>query len=157
MINFEGLFFTKESYAFLKSLEKQKLPISSDIYHCTFKLFPDKNEVFSNLIGKEFEVEIIGYASDEMNSGFLINIPDELKEYYLNYDENMKLITPHITTSINYGAKNRNTQNLKFEKFNKSYKVKGIFGMNVRKNNKNVIIIDQKDIQCNFFKNKKYI
>ena len=154
MINFEGLFFTKESYALLKSLEKQKLPISSDIYHCTFKLFPDKNEVFSNLIGKEFEVEISGYASDEMNSGFLINIPDELKEYYLNYDENMKLITPHITTSINYGAKNRNTQNLKFERFDNSYKVKGIFGMNVRKNNKNVIIIDSKYIE---YKNyKKY-
>ena len=154
MINFEGLFFTKESYALLKSLEKQKLPISSDIYHCTFKLFPDKDEVFSNLIGKEFEVEISGYASDEMNSGFLINIPDELKEYYLNYDENMKLITPHITTSINYGAKNRNTQNLKFERFDNSYKVKGIFGMNVRKNNKNVIIIDSKYIE---YKNyKKY-
>lgn len=154
MINFEGLFFTKESYALLKSLEKQKLPISSDIYHCTFKLFPDKNEVFSNLIGKEFEVEIIGYASDEMNSGLLINIPDELKEYYLNYDENMKLITPHITTSINYGAKNRNTQNLKFERFDNSYKVKGIFGMNVRKNNKNVIIIDSKYIE---YKNYKKI
>ena len=154
MINFEGLFFTKESYALLKSLEKQKLPISSDIYHCTFKLFPDKDEVFSNLIGKEFEVEISGYASDEMNSGFLINIPDELKEYYLNYDENMKLITPHITTSINYGAKNRNTQNLKFEKFYNSYKVKGIFGMNVRKNNKNVIIIDSKYIE---YKNYKKI
>lgn len=154
MINFEGLFFTKESYALLKSLEKQKLPISSDIYHCTFKLFPDKDEVFSNLIGKEFEVEISGYASDEMNSGFLINIPDELKEYYLNYDENMKLITPHITTSINYGAKNRNTQNLKFERFDNSYKVKGIFGMNVRKNNKNVIIIDSKYIE---YKNYKKI
>lgn len=156
MINFEGLFFTKESYALLKSLEKQKLPISSDIYHCTFKLFPDKDEVFSNLIGKEFEVEIIGYASDEMNSGFLINIPDELKEYYINYDENMKLITPHITTSINYGAKNRNTQNLKFEKFNKSYKVKGIFGMNVRKNNKNVTIIDSKYIEYKNYKKYNY-
>lgn len=156
MINFEGLFFTKESYALLKSLEKQKLPISSDIYHCTFKLFPDKNEVFSNLIGKEFEVEIIGYASDEMNSGFLINIPDELKEYYLNYNENGKLITPHITTSINYGAKNRNTQNLKFERFDNSYKVKGIFGMNVRKNNKNVIIIDSKYIEYKNYKRYNY-
>lgn len=37
--------------------------------------------------GKSFEVYLISYANDCQNSGFEISFSDELKNYYINYNE----------------------------------------------------------------------
>ena len=49
--------------------------------------YGSKDELFNDIVGTEVNVLIIGYACDGQNSGFLIKIPEEYMEYYLNYDE----------------------------------------------------------------------
>ena len=37
-----------------------------------------------NIVGKEVEVIIVGYGSDGLNSGFAVEIPEELNKFYKN-------------------------------------------------------------------------
>lgn len=57
-------------------------------------------------------------------------LPDELKPYYINYDEQNPnvLKTPHITASLAKGAIPMNTKNLKFRPLEKPIKLTGKFG-----------------------------
>ena len=95
-------------------------------------------EIFNELVGKSFDVYIVGYANDGMNSGFEILLPEELKKYYINYDEQNPnvLKVPHITASLKEGAKASNTKNLKFEKLSKPVKVTGKFGFWIKEEDK---------------------
>ena len=47
-----------------------------------------------NIVGKEVEVIIVGYGSDGLNSGFAVEIPEELNEFYKNKS------VAHITVSL---------------------------------------------------------
>ena len=64
------------------------------------------------------------------NSGFEIELTEELKPYYINYDEiNTTILKkPHITASLSNEAEAVNTKNLNFIKLPQKYKVKGRFG-----------------------------
>ena len=122
MVKYEGLFFDKKEVELIHSLEKERLETINDEIHCTFKYKPSKDEIFNDIVGKEYEIEIIGYACDKMNSGFEVKLPEELNKYYL------RDAIPHITASLNKDAVGDNTKNLKFEKLDHSYKIKGRFG-----------------------------
>ena len=137
MLSYEGLFFDEEAIKIIKSLETVKLPIINDEIHCTFKYHPDEDEIFDELVGKEFEIELIGYGYDGQNSGFSLKLPDELLKYYINYDEgyNKKLKIPHITTSLSEGAKAENTKNLNFYLLKKPIKIIGKFGYWIKDKN----------------------
>ena len=137
MVRYEGIFFDDDTVDFIHSLEKNHLPIVNDEIHCTFKYHPEEDEIFDELVGSEIEVIIIGYGCDGNNSGFEIQLPDNIKEYYINYEENEpgKLKTPHITASLAVGAKALNTKNLKFEKLSIPYVVKGRFGYWIKEDN----------------------
>lgn len=138
MVKYEGLFFDKESIDIIKSLEKNKLEFINDEIHCTFKYKPNNNEIFNDIVGKEFEVYLVGYGSDGMNSGFEIELPKELLKYYINYEEDgSKLKIPHITASISKDAKSNNTKNLKFIPLPRKYKVKCKFGFSIIDDNEN--------------------
>ena len=128
MLNYEGIFLDEKSIKLIQVIEECKLELTNDILHCTFKYKPSKDEIFNDIVGKEFELYLVGYGNDGMNSGFEVVLPYELKEYYLNYDENGTLKTPHITTSLAKGAKAVNTANLEFKKLNNPVKVTGKFG-----------------------------
>lgn len=130
MIIYEAIFFDKETVELIHSLEEKPLPILSEDVHCTFKFRPKKNEIFNDLVGKEIEVTLTGYASDGMNSGFKLQLPEDIMKYYINYDEKnpTKLKVPHITTSLGIGATPMNTKDLKFKDLPKKYKIKGKFG-----------------------------
>ncbi len=107
MISYEGLFFEKDTADYIHSLEKRKLPFINDELHCTFKYHPSNAEIFNNIVGKTYDVYLTGYASDGLNSGFMVSLPDELIEFYINYcEENAtQLKPPHITASLAAGAK----------------------------------------------------
>ena len=47
-----------------------------------------------NIVGKEVEVIIVGYGSDGLNSGFAVEILEELNEFYKNKS------VAHITVSL---------------------------------------------------------
>ena len=130
MVIYEGIFFDKEAIDLIHSLEKEPLSKPCDEIHCTFKFRPTKEEVFNDIVGKEIEVTLIGYASDGKNSGFKLQLPEDIQKYYINYDEkdHTKLKTPHITASLEEGAIPMNTKDLDFKPLSKQYKIKGKFG-----------------------------
>ncbi len=109
-------FFETGMVELIHSLETPKLPIVNDEIHCTFKYHPSDDEIFNDIVSKSFEVYLIGYGNDGMNSGFQLLLPNELIPYYINYDEQNPSVLkiPHITASLAEGAKASNTKNLKF-------------------------------------------
>ncbi len=138
MLSYEGLFFETDMVDLIQSLEKEKLARVNDEIHCTFKYHPTTNEIFNDIVGKTFEVYLIGYGNDGKNSGFEILLPDELKKYYINYDEQNKMVLkhPHITASLSEGANSSNTKNLNFKPLKKPVKVVGRFGYWIKEENK---------------------
>ena len=130
MIKYEAIFLDEESINLTHELEENKLDRVNDEIHLTLKYKPKDNEIFNDIVGKEFDMYLIGYANDGMNSGFEIELTEELKPYYINYDEinTTTLKKPHITASLSNEAEAVNTKNLNFIKLPQKYKVKGRFG-----------------------------
>ena len=137
MLSYEGIFFEADMVDLIHSLEIEKLARVNDEIHCTFKYHPTPDEIFNDIVGRTFEVYLIGYGSDGQNSGFEILFPDELKDYYINYDEqNLTVLkTPHITASLAEGAKASNTKNLNFIPLEKPIKLVGRFGFWIKGEN----------------------
>lgn len=137
MLSYEGIFFEAEVVELIHSLESKKLDKINDKIHCTFKYHPSEEEIFNNIVGKNFEVFLIGYGNDGMNSGFQILLPDELIPYYINYDEQNPdvLKVPHITASLSEGAKASSTKNLEFKPLEKPIRIVGKFGYWIKDEN----------------------
>ena len=130
MIVYEGIFFEGEVADFIRSIEEERLPKKIDKLHCTFKYLPRGDEVFEELVGEEIEVLITGYGCDGKNSGFMIELPLDIRNFYINYDKDKEnqLTVPHITTSLAWDAKAVDTKNLEFKPLPEPYVVKGRFG-----------------------------
>lgn len=130
MLKYEAIFLDEKSIKLIQELEKNKLERVNDEIHLTLKYKPEQHEIFNDLVGQEFELYLIGYGNDGVNAGFEVELSDELKPYYINYDEddNTKIKIPHITSSLADSAKAINTKNLNFAKLPTKYKVKGKFG-----------------------------
>lgn len=137
MLSYEGIFFEEDMVKIIHSLEKEKLARVNDEIHCTFKYHPSNNEIFNEIVGQVFEVYLIGYGNDGQNSGFEILLPEELREYYINFDEQNPdvLKVPHITASLAEGAKASNTKNLDFKPLEKPIKLIGKFGYWIKDEN----------------------
>lgn len=117
---FQGLFFDEITELELVKLQKNGLSDIVKDMHVTFK-FGEIEPFPSDLMEKEFNVKIIGYASDGKNSGFKVEIPENLKSYYKN--ENV----PHITVSLGEinGVKGNavDTGKLDFKPFDQDIKI----------------------------------
>lgn len=137
MLSYEGIFFEEDMVKIIHSLEKEKLARVNDEIHCTFKYHPSNNEIFNEIVGQVFEIYLIGYGNDGQNSVFEILLPEELREYYINYDEQNPdvLKVPHITASLAEGAKASNTKNLDFKPLEKPIKLIGKFGYWIKDEN----------------------
>ena len=141
MLSYEGIFFEGETVDFIHSLETEKLPLVNDEIHCTFKYHPIDNEIFNELVGKEIEVLLVGYGHDGKNSGFKLELPEDIMEYYINYDEEnpQVLKVPHITASLSEGAKASKTKNLSFVPLDKPIPIKGKFGYWIKEEDKEYV------------------
>jgi len=137
MLSYEGIFFEADVVELIHSLETKKLAKVNDEIHCTFKYHPNEEEIFNDIVGKSFEVFLIGYGNDGMNSGFQISLPEELMPFYINYDEQNPdvLKVPHITASLAEGAKASNTKNLEFKPLEKPIRIVGKFGYWIKDEN----------------------
>lgn len=122
---FQGIFLDKETEEKLINLQKRGLESNIQNMHITFK-YGDIEEYPKELIGKNFKIKIIGYGADEKNSGFLVEIPQELKKYYKSSS------VPHITVSLGEvdGVKGKavNTGKLDFEPLEKTIEISGQLG-----------------------------
>ena len=79
---YQGLFFNSETAERIVALQNAGLEENVRDMHVTFK-FGVLDMYPATLLGKEFEIELIGYASDGKNSGFEVRLPQELeKEWY---------------------------------------------------------------------------
>ena len=136
MLSYEGIFFDEEEEKKIFSLEKKNLGIINDRLHCTFKYHPTKEEIFNNLVGEYFDLYLIGYGSDNKNSAFMVTLPEELNEYYINYDTDNKVKVPHITVSLSKGARANDSKDLDFKALNKPIKVRGRFGYFIKDDGK---------------------
>lgn len=90
---FQGVFFGNETEEQLIALQEQGLDSNITNMHITFK-FGDTEKYPDELMGKDFKIKVTGYASDGKNSGFSVELPEELKEFYKSSS------IPHITVSI---------------------------------------------------------
>ncbi len=75
--------------------------------HITFKFKPNEEDEIL-LLGGEYTVNVVGYASDGENEGVLVEIPEELKRLYKNP------APPHITISVSETGKPVDTGKLNF-------------------------------------------
>lgn len=79
-----------------------------------------------NIVGKEVEVIIVGYGSDGLNSGFAVEIPEELNKFYKN--KSAAYITVSLGEVNGIKGKAVDTGKLEFNKLDKTLKIKGRIG-----------------------------
>ena len=145
MVKYEGIFFDESMEYLILTNEKIHLGDINDTLHITFKYKPLEYEIFDEIVGNFYEIELIGYGCDGENSGFEVSLADELKKYYINFDEvnKDKLKTPHITTSLSKEAVPMNTKNLKFVPLEQPIKVKGRFGYWINDNRREYLSFEK--------------
>lgn len=115
-VEYQGIFFNKENIEVLRNkmeetienLGLKKLEKDVKDLHITFWYNP-KEAFDTKLLGKDYDIKIIGYGQDENNSGFLADIPDELKESY----KGAKAV--HITMALSKEGNAIDTRDLNFE------------------------------------------
>ena len=143
---YEGIFFEGKNKQIIYNLEKEPLKIPIDKLHCTFKYRPKDEEIFNDLVGEVIEVELIGYGCNGDNSGFLIKLPSNIIDYYINYGSDFpkKRVKPHITVSLSDKAEAKNTKDLDFLPLDKAVKIKGRFGYCIKEQDKEFISYENK-------------
>lgn len=148
---FQGIFLEKEIEQQLIALQKKGLDSNIENMHITFK-FGDTEKYPEELIGREFEIKITGYGSDGKNSGFSVELPEELRRYYKSSS------IPHITVSIGEvdGVKGKpvDTAKLDFKPLDKPVQIKGklgyfIFGKGMNMNNEIINEFQRENIPQN--------
>ena len=93
MTGFQGIFLDETSKKRLIALQEKKLKYIVRDMHITFK-FGKTEKYPEEVLNKDYEVKIVGYAATNKNSGFQVELPEELKAYFKNENG------PHITVSI---------------------------------------------------------
>lgn len=93
MTGFQGIFLDETSKKRLIALQEKKLKYIVRDMHITFK-FGKTEKYPEEVLNKDYEVKIVGYATTDKNSGFQVELPKELKAYFKNENG------PHITVSI---------------------------------------------------------
>lgn len=135
-ILYYGIFFDEASKKIISKLDVNKLEVVPDDFHVTFRYLPKEDEKINDVVGKWFTLRIIGVANNGKNSGALIEIPNNIKKYYIHRSEKdgrETPIIPHVTLSISNDSKNRYTKDLNFKKLDKPVVVKGRFGYCIEK------------------------
>lgn len=122
---YQGIFFDEETQKKLVELQKNGLNDIVNDMHITFN-FGELGQYPDELMNKGIALKLIGYASDGKNSGFQVELPEELKSYYKNQNP------PHITVSLGEvdGVKGKavDTGTMNFEKLEEPVEISGSLG-----------------------------
>ena len=125
MTGFQGIFLDETSKKRLIALQEKKLKYIVRGMHITFK-FGKTEKYPEEVLNKDYEVKIVGYAATDKNSGFQVELPEELKAYFKNENG------PHITVSIGEvdGIKGKayETGLLHFSEIKSPFMISGRFG-----------------------------
>lgn len=94
--------------------------------HVTLTYYREQPETLAyNLIGKIYDIEIIGYACDGKNEGVKVRLIKPTKDLEATIEEDRTL---HITISLADGARAVDTGKLNFEKID-PIRLTGVFGV----------------------------
>lgn len=119
-IIYKGLFLTKESENVLFQ-RRNLLSYKVENLHITFEFKPSK-PFPSEILGGKYKVKVVGEGRDDLNHGYLVELPDELKEYY----SGAKNI--HITVSMkSKKTKAVRTNKLSFKPI-EPFEIEGVLG-----------------------------
>ena len=152
---YQAIFLDELSIKKLIEMQKDKLPKIPKDMHCTFKFMPSDKEIedFSKvLLGKRVSLKVIGYCSDEKNSGFEVALDQEQEAVYTNSHivkesqiSKVERTTPHITVSMSEDAKAVDTGLLKFKPIQEPLESTGTGGFFVvdRKNRTKGVVYEQ--------------
>ena len=125
LTGFQGIFLDETSKKRLIALQEKKLKYIVRDMHITFK-FGKTEKYPEEVLNKDYEVKIVGYAATDKNSGFQVELPEELKAYFKNENG------PHITVSIGEidGIKGKayETGLLHFSEIKSPFMISGRFG-----------------------------
>ena len=125
MTGIQGIFLDETSKKRLIALQEKKLKYIVRDMHITFK-FGKTEKYPEEVLNKDYEVKIVGYAATDKNSGFQVELPEELKAYFKNENG------PHITVSIGEvdGIKGKayETGLLHFSEIKSPFMISGRFG-----------------------------
>lgn len=165
MLQYQAIFFNKETMESLIAKQDEKLTNNILNMHVTFKYMPTEEEIenFSKIVGKVINLKVIGYGSNGKNSGFEVELPKEIEQLYTNshvvYENGLpqiKRTTPHITVSLNEGAKAVDTGKLDFKPLERPFEISGIAGFyEINKDiGKGKIVYEKKDKEKIENKNK---
>lgn len=123
---YQAIFINPEDVTKLIERQGEKLPREVKDMHCTFKYQPSEIEIkkFSELLGKDIILKVVGYCSDGKNSGYEIELLPEQELAYSNVHSinqeqlvpRVEKTTPHITVSMEEGAKAVDTGRLQFSR-----------------------------------------
>lgn len=124
-VSYQAIFINPEDVRTLIEKQGEKLPKVVKEMHCTFKFQPSKEEIekFSELLGKDLTLKVVGYCSDGKNSGYEVELTPEQDKFYTNsHNIDGEIVpvvertTPHITVSMKEGAKAVDTGMLPFSR-----------------------------------------
>lgn len=122
---YQGIFFDEKIQEELARLQLYGLSYIVDNMHITFN-FGELSKFPDELMKKDIPLKIIGYASDGKNSGFQVELPEEIQRYYKNQNG------PHITVSIGEvdGVRGKpvDTGKLNFQKLEEPIEITGQLG-----------------------------
>lgn len=107
MIVYHGLFMDEKSVKLLRQHEEKPLQRSVKNTHITFEYLPIGLPPEA-LLGNTFSVKVVGYGSDQNNSGFCVELSNQLLHSYEGAP------VPHITTSLSLKGKAVRTAFLPF-------------------------------------------
>lgn len=123
---YQAIFINPEDVNKLIERQGEKLPKKAKNMHCTFKYQPSEAEIkkFSELLGKDIILKVVGYCSNGKNSGYEVELSPEQDSVYANVHNvdtgkpvpTVKRVTPHITVSMEEDAKAINTGTLPFSR-----------------------------------------
>lgn len=121
MIEYVGLFIDEDGIKDLKNNEKCRLVKLPKSFHLTLEYKPKNLDSYKNILGKSFKIKVVGYGSGSKNSGYLVELPDELLYYYKNTDKNGEIKPAHITMSLSNDGHAVDTAFLNFQQIDPFY------------------------------------
>ena len=121
---YQGFFVDPESENELEKIEgDRKLQQDVPDKHITFRFMPKEKDLLPpQILGQEYKLRIMGYGNDGKNSGFSVELPEGLREFYKGAEQ------VHITTSLAEGAKAVDTGKLEFKKLETPIAITGKMG-----------------------------
>ncbi len=123
---YQGIFLDEETQAKLVKLQKDGLENIVKDMHITLN-FGELQKYPQELMEKDIPIKLVGYASDGKNSGFQVELTDEIKPYNKNNN-----LTSFITVSLGKvnGVKGKpvDTGKLDFKELEEPIQIEGKLG-----------------------------